>query len=136
MAKVIRWDGISETTEVLDANAFSVEQEADYSGNAWHIAKADPKGRFIGGTTRTQFCNAVPPTNSSLYKYTKKDGVECLLDGFKVTGGMDWYVKSETFYIVDICENIISAYDWCPKTGNICKYLFLLKMMDDQQNSR
>lgn len=124
VTKIIRWDGKSTFAEVVDSNAFAVEQELKYITNFWHIAKADPSGRFIGGTLRSQFCNDLPTANASLYRYTKEDGVKRLIDGFKVTGGMDWDVKSNTFYIVDICGNIIEAYDWNPKTGDICKSFF------------
>lgn len=121
IVNILRWDGISEIAEVVNSNTFSVEQELEYITNFWHIAKADPNGRFIGGTLRTQFCNDLPTSNASLYKYTKEDGVERIIEGFKVTGGMDWDTNTNKFYVVDLCGNIILAYDWSPDTGDICK---------------
>lgn len=118
--KIIRWDGISMTAKTVNSDVFTVEQKLEYATNIWHIAKADPKGRFIGGTTRIGFCNSLPTPNASLYKYSKKDGVESIIDGFKATGGMNWDINTNTFYIVDICKNIINAYDWVPETGVIC----------------
>lgn len=124
ITKIIRWIGKSTFAKVFNSNAFSVEQELKYKTKFWQIGKEDPAKRFFGGTFRNQLCNDSSTANASFYRYTKKDGVVRLIDGFKVVGGFDWDTETNTLYIVDVCQSLINAYDWNPKTGNICRFFF------------
>lgn len=120
--KVIRWDGISTTTEIIEEDLFDVEQSEEYSANFWHIAKADPMGRFFGGTFRSEFCSSSSSANASLYRYTKDSGAEGLAE-MKLPGGMDWDPQTNTYYFVDVCDFAIKAYDWAPESGQLCRFL-------------
>lgn len=129
VAKLIRWDGKATTAEIVESNLFSVEQDPKYMTNWWHIAVADPKGRFFGGTYRNQLCGVSQTANASLYRYTKKTGVEHLQGDFQIVGGMEWNTDTNTFYLVDVCRSNINAFDWSPETGHISTYLKVISIM-------
>lgn len=120
VVKLVRWDGVAATVEIL-GDLFSVEQSEEYSGNYWHMSRADPKGRFFGGTFRSEFCSSSSAANASLYRYTKERGAERLSE-MKLPGGMDWNPRTNTYYFINMCEFVLQAYDWCPETGELCKF--------------
>lgn len=59
--RIVSWDGKSKYAFIV-WTLFKVEQGSNFSGNIWHVAKADPMGRFYGETMpfNTKLC-----TNSS-----------------------------------------------------------------------
>lgn len=122
--KIIRWDGRSPTVEIIK-DVFAVEQDPQYATNFWHIAEADPKGRFFGGTFRSEFCSSSSSANASLYRFTEQHGVERIRGNMKVPCGMDWDPKRNIYYFVDGCIFTVLAYDWDPTTGKVCKYSHL-----------
>lgn len=116
--KIIKWNGKSPLARVL-RTVFAVEQDAQYSANHMNDAKADPKGRFYGGTLRSELCSFSTTANASFYRYTKSRGVQKLFDDVKVSNGMAWNKRRNKFYYSDSCRYELREYDWDPYTGNI-----------------
>lgn len=73
--EIIQWDGYSAEAEVI-RTVINIEPSDFYKFNVFDDAKADPYGRFFGGTVRgTALCKNDPKVaNGSLYSYTKKQG--------------------------------------------------------------
>lgn len=65
--------------------------------------------------------NPDSPANSSLYRYSKKDGLVRLLDNLRVANGLAWNRKTNKFYYVDSCDFYVREYDWNPNNGDICE---------------
>lgn len=120
---IIRWNGKSTRAKVV-RTLFSVEQNVQLSRT--NFARADRKGRFYGGTFSQTFCNA--SASSAFYRYTKKGGVDLLFNGIVSTTGIAFNEELEKMYHLDSCSRLITVFDWCPKTGDICNFdsLFLV----------
>lgn len=119
-AQIFQWNGYNDTAQVINT-LFSVETAPKYNANYWNIAKASPKHQFFGSTYRTELCSSSSAANASLYRYTRKYGVERLIRDEKVPGGIDWNIKDKKFYHVDSCNGIIREFDYDPKTEEICE---------------
>lgn len=119
--EIIHWDGCSQEAEVI-RTVINVEPDSFYSTNSLNDAKADPHGRFYGGTERSLFCKDDPKVaNASFYLYTKRDGLVRFRSDVYSSNGLTWNKKKRKFYYVDSCKFDIKEYDWNPKTGAICK---------------
>lgn len=117
---IIEWDGKSPTTKFIRV-ALEIEKEAKYVGNRFNDAKADPTGRFYGGTMRREECgNIFDATDGALYKYSKDEPVKTLMDKVSVSNGLAWNEDKRKFYYIDSCALNVREYDWNPKTGDIC----------------
>lgn len=123
---VIQWDGKSAEAKVLRI-VFEVEQsEPD---NAFNDAKADPAGRFFGGTIRTggkldSFADIFTKSTytSGLYRYDAKNKVVQLRANVRLSNGLAWNEKKNKFYYIDSCDLDVKEFDYDPVTGNLCKY--------------
>lgn len=81
--------------------------------------KADPYGRFYGGTFSPHFCSSSAP-NGSFYRYTGGVGLTHMFDNVKISNGIAWNTKTCKMYYSDSCRLAIFEFDWDPKTGDIC----------------
>lgn len=117
---IVHWDGISSRA-VIGPIAFEVdEHEDDKTENRFNDAKADPVGRFYGGTMRSEKCGPILEVASGkLYKYIKGDGVYPLLHDIYISNGMAWNEETNKFYYIDSGKFNIREYDWDRKTGDI-----------------
>ncbi|KAG4068696.1 hypothetical protein HA402_002387 [Bradysia odoriphaga] len=70
---IISWDGKSPKAKLLRI-ALEVEKSERYKTNRFNDAKADPTGRFYGGTMRLEECGDIfDAAEGSFYKYAKDE---------------------------------------------------------------
>lgn len=111
---VVEWNGVDSVARIV-REVFSVETTEETN---WNIAKASPTGLFYGGTFRGIICSPEP---GALYRYTTPNGVQRLVKDLKVTGGIDWNLYENLFYLIDSCNLTIREYNYDPVSGNICE---------------
>lgn len=128
---IVHWDGVSAKA-VIGPIAFEVEENKE--NNRWNAAKADPVGRFYGGTMRSEKCGGLDEVAAgSLYKYIKGDGVYELVDNIYVSNGLAWDQEKNKLYYIDSCKYDVKEYDWDPSTGDICKRIYLISIWIPQK---
>lgn len=116
-AKIIRWDGKSSKGELI-RTAFEIEM--NITTNRFNDAKADPVGRFFGGTQRLAECNGpTSPSNASLYRFDHQNGVKQLKKNIFISNGLTWVRRK--FYYVDSCTRNLLEFDYNINTGDLCK---------------
>lgn len=113
----IKWDGKSPQAQVVGQKLFSIEP--DNPKGHTNIAVADRHGRIYIGPFSLEFCSA-PPTQL-FYRYTNKRGLERLFTGLRATTGIAIDEDAGKLYHIDGCSFVLTAYDYDPKTGDICK---------------
>lgn len=116
---VVEWDGKSPEA-ILKRIAFEVDDTK--SDNRFNAAKADPSGRFYGGTMRSEklgdvFENAA----GKVFKYVEGEGVTGILDNIYISNGMAWNEQLNKFYYIDSGKFDVKEYDYDPSNGNICE---------------
>lgn len=117
---IIQWDGKSPNATV-DSIAFEVE--VGQNTTRFNDAKADPSGRFYGGTMRLEALGSLFEISAgTFYKYTKEEGAKDLLHDIYISNGLTWDTKTNKFYYIDSCKIDVKEYDYDPESGNICKY--------------
>lgn len=120
--EIIKWDGHSAEAHVV-RDEIDFETGKYFSSNGFNEAKADPCGRFFGGTIRSSRCNKDSNVaNASFYRYTPREGLTRLLTDVAISNGLDWDKKRKKFYYMDSCSFDIKVYDWDRKTGFICMF--------------
>lgn len=115
--KIIQWDGISPWVNVI-CSAFEVEP--NISTNRMNDAKADPHGRFYGGTLRSKLCTFSSDPNGSFYRYINGRGLTQVFGDVKLSAGIAWNEKKNKMYYSDFCRYQIVEFDWEPTTGDLC----------------
>lgn len=90
-------------------------------------AKADPTGRLYFGTYGEKICGA--ESNSSLYSYTRKEGVQLVFSGFKSCFGIAFNNKTNKCYFMDTCSYTISELDWDRKTGQLSTFFLMINLI-------
>lgn len=115
--RIVYWDGRAPTAVIMET-LFEVEQSSEYSNNLWHLAKADPMGRFygkqhslsifhfsfrmffsilnefnvfLGGTMDIALCTKRP--NAAAYRFIEGVGAKTIIDGISVSNGFEWDKK-------------------------------------------
>lgn len=116
---IIQWDGVSPKAK-LGTIAFDVEDgKVD---NRFNDAKADPVGRFYGGTMRLEALGDLfKVAGGTFYRYIKGEGVKDLLNNIHVSNGLAWNEVEQKFYFIDSVKFDVKEFDYDPKYGNICK---------------
>ena len=118
---IVHWDGISATTK-LSRTVGEVEKSEKYKNNRFNDAKADPKGRFYGGTMRLEEMGDIFDARlGSFYMYTKDTGFTNLISNIGVSNGLAWNENKKKFYYIDSIDHDVKVYDWDAETGNISK---------------
>lgn len=129
--EIIKWDGCSPFAKVI-RTIVNVEVDSRYDTNVFNDGKADPCGRFFGGTERTAFCrNDSQLANASFYRFTSEDGLRQLKSDVYSSNGLTWNTKKKKFYYIDSCKFDIKEYDYDKKTGEICKYFAFARIFPE-----
>lgn len=116
---IVQWDGVSSQAK-LGPICFEVDEE---DKNRFNDAKADPVGRFYGGTMHyEELGDLFDVAAGTFYRYIKGEGVKDLLHNIHVSNGLAWNEELKKFYFVDSCKYDIKEYDYDQKTGDICKF--------------
>lgn len=116
---IIHWDGKSPKAKLMNV-AFEVETDEKYVHNRFNDAKADPVGRFYGGTMRLEkFGDLAERADGSFYKYTKGEGVDLVMTDIYVSNGLAWNEAKRKFYYIDSIKMDVKEFDHDPKTGII-----------------
>lgn len=121
---VVQWDGKSPKA-ILKRVPFEVD--GDKKDNRFNAAKADPSGRFYGGTMLSEkvgdcYTNA----DGKVFKYVPGEGVTEVLKDIYISNGMAWDEKLNKFYYIDSGKFDVKEYDYDPVTGNVCKFFGFL----------
>lgn len=115
--KVVKWNGKSKKA--------CAKKEIYSTGpndfNYMDTAKADGTGRLYFGTYGEGICGSA--SNSSLYSYSRKEGVRLVLTGYKSCFGLAFNSKTSKCYFMDTCSYTISELDWDRKTGQLSTLL-------------
>lgn len=116
---IVHWDGLSNKA-IIGPIAFEVEREKD--NNRFNAAKADPVGRFYGGTMRSEKVAGIfEVADGSLYKYIKGDGVYEILNNIFISNGLAWNEEDNKVFYIDSGKFDVKEYDWDPSTGDFCE---------------
>jgi len=131
---IISWDGKSPKAQLVRI-ALEVEKGERYKTNRFNDAKADPTGRFYGGTMRLEECGDVfEAAEGSFYKYAKDEELAMLRTNIGVSNGLTWNVKKGKFYYIDTCALDVKEFDYDVKTGNISNEKVLIDFRVDGKN--
>lgn len=141
---VVQWDGISSKAKLVRV-AFEVEQSDEFKDNVFNDAKADPTGRFYGGTMNAftvtgknakVFEDVITNRASGgLYKYASNEKVVQLLKSVGISNGLTWNEKTNKFYFNDSCELNVKEFDYDPATGHLCEYWIYVQIVCVQVNN-
>lgn len=111
---IISWQKGSNVAYV-QRNLFTLEQDDPVSQVG--ISIPAPNGQLY--TSTYKFCDG--PSNSSVYMYSKRKGLQRLFGGIQTTDGMAIDRKRNRFYHLVSCKQLITEFKWDPHTGDICK---------------
>lgn len=154
VVRMVKWDGKSKIARCVK-NLFAVDQSSNFKDNLWHLAKADPYGRFYGGTMRyvrklttqayEKYCNLILQYNfndiriglcslntqpyGKFYRYKENRGYIPVFNE-QVGNGIEWSVKNKQMYHSDACNFALKSFNWNPSDGNISK-LFVFGLRED-----
>lgn len=103
--RTVQWDGKSPSVNVSNT-IFTIEQNDPTINLA--IGRQSEKGILYVGTLHSSFCSG--PSNSSIYKYTKKNGIEQLVSGIQTTTGFAFEKNGKILYQLDSCQKIIVKF--------------------------
>jgi len=133
---IINWDGKSPKAKLVRI-ALEVEKGEKFKTNRFNDAKADPTGRFYGGTMRLEECGDIfEAAEGNFYKYAKDEELGHLLSNIGVSNGLTWNAKKGKFYYIDTCALDVKEFDYDSKTGNISngKVLIDFKVNGERPN--
>lgn len=74
--------------------------------------KCDPDGRFVAGTVPLD-----PRATGTLYRVDHDGTAHPLIDGVRMSNGLDWSPDGAYFYHVDTLTGTVSRYRWDTATG-------------------
>lgn len=101
---LVRLDGSTVT---------SLERDSD--DLRMNDGKADPAGRFVGGTMTI---GSPRPGAGSLWRFDEL-GTSRLVSDATIPNGLSWSADGETFYWIDTPTGRIDAFDYDPATGEL-----------------
>ena len=82
-------------------------------------SKVGPDGRFYVGTQSEKRLGISDKTNGRLYSIDKNGNVRLLLDGMRLSNGMEWSLDEKFFYHTDSDTHIIKEYAFDAQSGDI-----------------
>ena len=104
-----------------------VEIEADRPQNRFNDGKADPQGRLWAGTMGY---DATQPTGT-LYRINANLSVHAVLDGIRISNGLDWTADQSRMYYIDSPTHRIDVFDYEPAEGQIANRRMLVETSPD-----
>lgn len=111
---VMKWDGVSRTAS-KEKTLLTIRPKLHLNS----ITVGVNNDIFIGGFTDAVCQN---PTNMSLYRYTQNNGLAEVADGFVAVVGLAFNYRANILYQMDACTHIITAYNYNPLSGALCKW--------------
>lgn len=122
-ACIVQWDGFASSGTVLET-LFTLP-----FGTVLNSALVGPDNSLYIGTYGLTLCVVNP--DYPMFRYTRQTGLVQISRGFESTVGMFIVQSTRTFYQLDGCSKILTAFNWDPCTGAICKrekvFLFILE---------
>ncbi len=109
---------ISNKTGVYYLNEDNT-QELIYPLKFGNDMKVGPCGRIYVGTQSSKRLGLSEEIDGKLYSIDKNGKAMILLDGLKLSNGMDWSMDEKRFYHTDSDTNIIKEYDFDKQNGNM-----------------
>jgi sugar lactone lactonase YvrE len=85
------------------------------SGDRMNDAKADPRGRFVGGTLTEDRV----PGACGLYRFDAQHGVVPLVEGVTLSNGLGWNPDGTLLYFVDTPTQHVDVFDYDLATGDV-----------------
>lgn len=116
IAYIINWDGYSPAGSI-DQEVFSVRPNS-FLSSAW----VSSRGEFYVGNFGPDHCSG-PPIYEQ-YGYKKNNELNIFAEHYVSTTGAVLVEAERTFYHLDRCRKTITAFDWNPITGRLCKSYF------------
>lgn len=121
--KVVKWDGKSKSAKSL-CTQFVTDPEL--RANRVHDTHADPYGNVYVGvsripTTLLETCKPSNLPNGHVYKSTNGGPGVAILSNISNPNAMLWNLDKNKVYLIDSCKHKIRAYNWDPKTTELCK---------------
>lgn len=113
--KVVKWNGKSKKACVTK----EIYSTPPSDFNFMDTAKADATGRLYFGTYGEEICGSA--SNSSLYSYSPKEGIQLVLTDYKSCFGLAFNNQTNKCYFMDTCSYTISELDWDRETGQLSK---------------
>lgn len=118
---IVRWNGRTPKATLLRI-ALEVETNDDrFKTNRFNDAKADPRGRFFGGTMRLEeFGDIFEVTNGNLHRYddtTKR--LVTVKTNVGISNGQSWNETIGKYYYIDSVMADVKQFDYNVTTGEI-----------------
>ncbi|XP_022217077.1 regucalcin isoform X1 [Drosophila obscura] len=110
---IVKWDGVSPVAKVV-RTLFEVQPELEK--NRLNDAKADPRGRFFGGTMR-YIGDEFEFRHGELYKWEAGGQVSIVKGDVGISNGLAWDEKAKKFYYIDTTDYEVKSYDYDFDTG-------------------
>jgi sugar lactone lactonase YvrE len=96
------------------------------AGSRFNDAKIDPTGRLVAGMTSPEGVSA----GSSVFRLDQTGCVDLLLNGLRLSNGLDWSADGGTFYLADSLAEAIYAFDYDLRSGAIENCRCLIEVSD------
>jgi sugar lactone lactonase YvrE len=90
--------------------------------------KADPRGRFFGGTMRRE--RPREPVGS-LWSFAGGEATE-LVGGVAVSNGLAWTADLQTMYFIDTPTGRVDAFDYDPESGTVAERRTVVEIPSEQ----
>jgi len=99
-------------------------REALYDTSQYCILRANdmkvgPDGRVYVGTQSGKRCGVSDKVDGRLYSIDSAGRVRVLLEGLRLSNGLEWSMNENKFYHTDSDTSIIKEYDFDKVSGNI-----------------
>ena len=104
----------------------------EFEGQKLHSndATADPKGRFIFGTTFYDQTRGDDFERGRLYSVGKDGDIKILDEGFGLSNGIGFSPDQKTMYVTDTYSREILKYNYNPSNGEVSGKKTLIKVPD------
>ncbi len=106
----------------------------EFAGQALHSndAAADPKGRFIFGTTFYDQTVGDNFERGRLYSVEKQGEISIIAEGLGLANGIGFSPDKRIIYVTDTYSREIFAYDYDPETGRATNRRVFVKVPDTE----
>ena len=102
-----------------DGSVIGLYDENKHTLKYCNDAKVGPDGRFYVGTQSEKRLGISDKQDGKLYSIDKSGNVRLLLDGMRLSNGMEWSLDEKFFYHTDSDTGIIKEYAFDKQSGDI-----------------